>query len=128
MAWTAAARIASSLIDVSDGLLADLAHICRASGVGAEVDIERCWPAMPFGTAFDPDTRHVLQAARGDDYELNTTAHPRDAQRCNGCRPRWRYRWRTSSRVPAPSADGVAAGSWWLPASPQFTAAAACPD
>ena len=68
--------IASSCIDVSDGLLADLAHICRASGVGAEVDVDALPASDALGTAFDPDTRRVLQAAGGDDYELCFTAHP----------------------------------------------------
>ena len=62
--------IASSCIDVSDGLLADLAHICRASGVGAEVDVDALPASDALRAAFDPDTRRVLQAAGGDDYEL----------------------------------------------------------
>ena len=62
--------IASSCIDVSDGLLADLAHICRASGVGAEVDVDALPASAALRAAFDPDTRRVLQAAGGDDYEL----------------------------------------------------------
>lgn len=62
--------IASSCIDVSDGLLADLAHICRASGVGAEVDVDALPASAVLRAAFDPDTRRVLQAAGGDDYEL----------------------------------------------------------
>lgn len=66
--------IASSAIDVSDGLLADLAHVCRASGVGAEIDGD----ALPAGdalrAAFDADLRRTLQATGGDDYELCFTA------------------------------------------------------
>ena len=62
--------VASSCIDVSDGLLADLAHICRASGVGAEVDVDALPASDALRAAFDPDTRRVLQAAGGDDYEL----------------------------------------------------------
>lgn len=68
--------IASSCIDVSDGLLADLAHICRASGVGAEVDVDALPASAALCAAFDPDTRRVLQAAGGDDYELCFTAAP----------------------------------------------------
>ena len=62
--------IASSCIDVSDGLLADLAHICRASGVGAEVDVDALPASEALWQAFDADDRRFLQAAGGDDYEL----------------------------------------------------------
>jgi len=62
--------IATACIDVSDGLLADLAHVCRASGVGAELDVD----ALPASPAFianvAADARRALQAGCGDDYEL----------------------------------------------------------
>lgn len=52
--------VASAAIDVSDGLLADLGHLCAASGVGAAIDVER----IPrFG-----ETMRALSA--GDDYVL----------------------------------------------------------
>ncbi len=62
--------IASSCIDVSDGLLADLAHICRSSGVGADIDIDAMPASDALLGAFDAELRRVLQAAGGDDYEL----------------------------------------------------------
>jgi thiamine-monophosphate kinase len=66
--------IATSCIDVSDGLLADLGHVCIASGVGAEVGLASL-PASPaLRNAFDGETRRVLQATGGDDYELCFTA------------------------------------------------------
>jgi len=68
--------IAGSCIDVSDGLLADLAHICRASGVGAEVNVEALPASAALRAAFDIETRRNLQAAGGDDYELCFTAAP----------------------------------------------------
>ena len=66
--------IASSGIDISDGLLADLAHICRASGVGAEIDIAALPASAALRAAFDADVRRTLQATGGDDYELCFTA------------------------------------------------------
>jgi thiamine-monophosphate kinase len=70
----ALAGLASSAIDVSDGLLADLGHVCSASGVGAEVALQAL-PASPGLLArFDAATRARLQAAGGDDYELCFTA------------------------------------------------------
>jgi thiamine-phosphate kinase len=62
--------IATACIDVSDGLVADLGHICKQSRVGAEID-----PALlPFSSAM---LTHVQDAdavgfalAGGDDYEL----------------------------------------------------------
>lgn len=67
-------EVAHAAIDVSDGLLADLGHVCKASGVGAEVDIDAL-PASPaLSAAFDHATRRQLQATGGDDYELCFTA------------------------------------------------------
>lgn len=66
--------LANACIDVSDGLLADLAHICRASGVGADIEAEVLPASEALRAAFDADTRRVLQATGGDDYELCFTA------------------------------------------------------
>jgi thiamine-monophosphate kinase len=65
---------ATACIDVSDGLLADLRHVCAASGVGADIDADEL-PASPALLAlFDRDARRSLQLAGGDDYELCFTA------------------------------------------------------
>ena len=70
---------ASSCIDVSDGLLADLGHVCAASGAGAEVDVDEL-PASPALLAlFDREARRNLQLGGGDDYELCFTASGLDA-------------------------------------------------
>lgn len=66
--------IASSAIDISDGLLADLAHVCRASGVGAEIEIDALPASAALRAVFDAGTRRALQATGGDDYELCFTA------------------------------------------------------
>ncbi|MBP1473438.1 thiamine-phosphate kinase [Frateuria sp. MAH-13] len=67
---------ASACIDVSDGLLADLGHICAASGVGAALDLD----ALPLSTAlhgvFGGDVARELALTGGDDYELCFTVPP----------------------------------------------------
>ena len=69
--------IAHSAIDISDGLLADLGHICERSGVCAEIDVD----ALPVSRALRPlrFTREGqrLLLAGGDDYELCFTASPK---------------------------------------------------
>jgi len=72
----ALAGLAHAAVDVSDGLLADLGHVCRASGVGAEVDIDALPCSVALDEAFDAPRRRSLQAAGGDDYELCFTASP----------------------------------------------------
>jgi thiamine-monophosphate kinase len=66
--------VASSCIDISDGLLADLSHICRASGVGAQLDAQALPASEALRHTFDTATRLALQASGGDDYELCFTA------------------------------------------------------
>ncbi len=65
---------ARAAIDVSDGLLADLAHVCIASGVGIclQRDALPASPALQAALAEEP--RLQLQATGGDDYELAFTA------------------------------------------------------
>lgn len=66
--------IANAAIDVSDGLVADLGHICERSGLGADVDLDRL-PGSPLLVRV-PDRALAAQAmlAGGDDYELCFTA------------------------------------------------------
>ncbi|MEO6155726.1 MAG: thiamine-phosphate kinase [Thermomonas sp.] len=68
--------IAHACIDVSDGLLADLGHVCTASAVGAAVDIDALPASAALRSAFDRAMRQDLQATGGDDYELCFTASP----------------------------------------------------
>lgn len=59
--------IASAAIDVSDGLLQDLGHVLAASGVGAELDLER----VPVHQIAGPGEAGLAMAlGGGDDYEL----------------------------------------------------------
>jgi len=60
---------ATSCIDVSDGLLADLGHILLASGKGAEIELESL-PCAASLLGLDETERWELQTAGGDDYEL----------------------------------------------------------
>jgi thiamine-monophosphate kinase len=66
--------LASAAIDISDGLVADLGHLCARSGVGAEIEFDR----VPCSAEFMPLRGHALVAwailAGGDDYELCFTA------------------------------------------------------
>jgi thiamine-monophosphate kinase len=69
--------IAHAMLDISDGLLADLGHICEASRTGATVALA----ALPLSPAArrvierEPDLPARLAAA-GDDYELLFAAPP----------------------------------------------------
>jgi thiamine-monophosphate kinase len=68
----AVAPLASAAMDVSDGLVGDLGHICAASGCGAEIDLSAV-PASP--AAQEAGERHTLaRLTGGDDYELLFTA------------------------------------------------------
>lgn len=69
-------RIASAMLDISDGLLQDLGHIAEASGVGAEIDVD----ALPYSSALArlPRAEALQLALRGgDDYELLCAIPPR---------------------------------------------------
>lgn len=69
--------IASSGIDVSDGLAADLLHILKASGVGAAVRSEDVPVDSGAARHFPPARALELALAGGDDYELCFTAPAR---------------------------------------------------
>lgn len=72
----ALAGIAHGCIDISDGLLADLGHVCERSGVAAEIDITDLPASDVLPTAFEEEAIRALQASGGDDYELCFTAPP----------------------------------------------------
>ena len=68
--------IASSVIDISDGLVADLGHILETSHVGAVLEVDR----LPLSTALqkikDKKYGWELALTGGDDYELCFTVPP----------------------------------------------------
>ncbi|MFY3384013.1 thiamine-phosphate kinase [Paracidovorax sp. MALMAid1276] len=80
--------IASSAMDVSDGLLGDLSHILQASRAGACIDVDavsKLIAASAYAESaegqFDVELLRQCTLAGGDDYELAFTAPParRDA-------------------------------------------------
>ena len=67
--------LAHAAIDISDGLAADLGHILRRSGVGAEIDLGRLPASRTLAEHFaDERQRWAMQLGGGDDYELCFTA------------------------------------------------------
>lgn len=68
-------RQATACIDVSDGLLADLGHVARASGLSAELELASL-PGSETLLALPETQRWDLQLCGGDDYELCFTAPP----------------------------------------------------
>ncbi|RLB41770.1 MAG: thiamine-phosphate kinase [Deltaproteobacteria bacterium] len=77
----AGSGLASAMIDVSDGLAADLGHICEQSGVGAEVE-EHKLPISAdlrsFGETYGVDTVN-LALSGGEDYCLLVTVPSENA-------------------------------------------------
>jgi thiamine-monophosphate kinase len=69
--------VARAAIDVSDGLLQDLGHLCEASGTGAEVELDR----LPLSPEYRRATRGRADAfeaalSGGEDYELLVAVAP----------------------------------------------------
>jgi thiamine-monophosphate kinase len=74
--------IASSAVDVSDGLLGDLSHILQRSDLAAEIELNTinsialCADSMPAIGQFSLKFLQKMVLAGGDDYELVFTAPP----------------------------------------------------
>jgi len=73
--WLAKNKLASAMMDLSDGLSSDLPRLCVASGVGAQIHRGRL-PVLR-GMAEKPAQQLALHG--GDDYELLFTISPRKA-------------------------------------------------
>jgi thiamine-monophosphate kinase len=69
--------LARSAIDVSDGLIADLGHICERSQVAATLELARVPASAVMRRHLDHPAAAAARLAGGDDYELCFTAAPR---------------------------------------------------
>jgi thiamine-monophosphate kinase len=74
-------RQAHAAIDISDGLLADLNHIARASRCGATLWVDRLPRSTAFAASCDPEWVLPMQLSGGDDYELCFCVDPERAER-----------------------------------------------
>ncbi len=68
--------IASSAIDISDGLMADLGHILKASGVGATIQVDKLPLSKAVRDSLSAETAWNFALSSGDDYELCFTVPP----------------------------------------------------
>ena len=80
---TALRGVATSSIDISDGLAGDLGHILKASGVGAEINTDVAIMLIAASASidwangqFDAKKQLGMVLSGGDDYELAFTAPP----------------------------------------------------
>jgi thiamine-monophosphate kinase len=79
--WLAEKKIATAMIDLSDGLSSDLARLCAASRIGALLEGGKI-PQVPIPPDFSKYAADPPQLAfhGGDDYELLFTVPPRKAK------------------------------------------------
>lgn len=78
-------KMATAMMDLSDGLSTDLARLCAASGVGAEIEDRRLPLAREIEAERDSLKKRLEAALHGgDDYELLFTVQERIARRIPG--------------------------------------------
>jgi thiamine-monophosphate kinase len=80
--WLAEKRLATAMMDLSDGLSSDLRRLCHASNVGGSVKAD-CLPMLRHLAGSGLNSNHGLQLALhgGDDYELLFTVKKKDRAR-----------------------------------------------
>ncbi|RZA00746.1 MAG: thiamine-phosphate kinase [Moraxellaceae bacterium] len=69
-------RIASSALDISDGLVADVGHICTASDLAAIIDVENLPLSPALQSLNNLEQARIWALSGGDDYELCFTVAP----------------------------------------------------
>lgn len=80
-AWPAVRAHASAAMDVSDGLIGDLAKLCRAAGVGARLDLDAVPLSAAVRAAIAADAAAFDRAVTGgDDYQILATVPPGDLE------------------------------------------------
>ena len=78
--WLAGKRLATAMMDLSDGLSRDLTRLCAASGVGARIAIDKIPKVkLPNKEGRMPLGLTELALHSGDDYELLFTVRPNQA-------------------------------------------------
>ncbi|MGB7731095.1 MAG: thiamine-phosphate kinase [Candidatus Acidiferrum sp.] len=75
--WLAEKRLASAMMDLSDGLSTDLPRLCAASGVGARIEGD----SLPLSSLVARGGATKLALYGGDDYELLFAVKRRDESR-----------------------------------------------
>ena len=88
-------RLATAAIDVSDGLLQDLSHLCESSRVGARIHADAI-PSSPALRKHGSDLKmgpidYALSG--GEDYELLFTVRPDDREKVEAVGRKKKLRW-----------------------------------
>ncbi|MDD5215942.1 MAG: thiamine-phosphate kinase [Methylococcales bacterium] len=73
--------VANACIDISDGLVSDLGHILKQSGVGATVELEKLPLSNEVKNYLQQTGDWQMPLISGDDYELCFTVSPQNAHR-----------------------------------------------
>jgi len=68
--------LASAALDISDGLIADLGHLCAASDLAAVIDVQELPLSAALQAVDDIDQARRWALSGGDDYELCFTVPP----------------------------------------------------
>jgi len=119
--WLAREGMARAMIDVSDGLLQDLGHICRESGVGADVDpgmIPLSASLRRVAEAFGADPLDWVLGG-GEDYVLLFSVPPDlEEQACFACKSELGLELLPVGQITTGSAIRLKTGTGWAETAP----------